>query len=237
MRAMIAGGTGQTGRRVVDRLLARGDVVRVLTRRAERARERLGDRVEVHEGDVRDPGSLRGIARDVDVAVITTGSRSYVGANGGEQVDAVGNRHLVAALQGVEHIVCLSAFGLDRDALALRAFSLALGDYFRWKALAETTVRSSSVPWTLVRPVELRNRPPKGAPRLNQADPLSLLRTVSRDLVADVLVHCCRHPDAMHKTFELCEGGAATSSLDAQLAAMAGEDLRPRPCTTPLFGR
>jgi len=236
LRVLVAGGTGQTGSRVVERLKSQEHTVRVLSRSAERVVKKLGAEVEVHQGDVRDPNSLVGLGEGVDVAVITTGTRSYFGSNGGAAVDAVGNRNLVQALHGVNQIVFLSAFGLDRKSFFLDVFSVALNGYFRWKAEAEDAVRNSGVPLTIVRPVELRNRPAKGGALLNQAEPLSLVRTVSRDLVADVLVHCCGHPDALGKTFELCESVSEVPSLDVQLAGLGNDSVRPIPSRTPLLG-
>jgi len=233
-RVVVAGGTGQTGRRVVDLLRRRGDTVRVLSRRPERARQSLGDPIEIHEGDVRDVSSLRGLARDASLAIVATGTRSYYGANGGAAVDAEGNRNLVEALSTVEHIVFLSAFGLDRKSIFLSAFSAALNGYFRWKAEAEMAFRQGAVPLTIVRPVELRNRAPRSPALLNQVEPLSLLRTVSRELVAEVLVHCCGHPEAMGKTFEVCEDPDA-APLDQQLQSLDVESGRGLPAKTPLF--
>lgn len=236
-RVLVAGATGETGRRVVAALRARGDAVRALARDAARARAVLGDDVEVHVGDVRDAASLVGAARDVAGAINCVGTRTYFGANGGAAVDALGAAHLAAALaaDGVPHLVHLSAFGLDRRSVWLSAFSAALGDYFRHKAAAEAAVRASGAPWTIVRPVELRNRLPHGVPLLNQDAPWSLLRTVSRELVADVLVRCLGDAGAVGKTFELSEGPGP--AFEAQLAAMREEASRPIPARTPLLGR
>jgi len=233
---LVLGATGETGRRVVARLLAQGRSVRVLAREPTRARATLGPEVAVHEGDVRVPSSLQGMGRDVAGCISTIGTRTYFGANGGAAVDTEGTKHLVEALvtEGPSHLVMLSAFGLDRRSPFLSIFSAVLGDYFRHKAAAEAAVRTSELRWTLVRPVELRNRPPRGGPQLTQHAPLSLLRTVSRDRVAEVLVHCLGNPLAFERTFELCEGAA--ESIDAQLTALVGErDRRPPECT-PLFG-
>jgi uncharacterized protein (TIGR01777 family) len=51
MRVFVTGGTGLIGTRLVRQLLTRGDQPVVLTRRAAHARQALGARVEVVEGD------------------------------------------------------------------------------------------------------------------------------------------------------------------------------------------
>lgn len=238
MRVLVAGATGETGRRVVSRLLAAGHTVRGLSRSVERARGVLGPAIELVEGDVRDPATLQGLGRDIDVAILAQGTRTYIGANGGPAVDAAGTGHLARALagDGVGHLVLLSAFGLDRRSLLLSAFSRVLNGYFAYKELAEQAIRAAGVPYTIVRPVQFRPGGPRSAPRLNQSEPLSLLRTVSRDVVADVLVACAASEAARGKSFELCEGRGAPG-LDAQLAAMLPDGAWAPPPRTPLFAR
>jgi uncharacterized protein YbjT (DUF2867 family) len=232
---LVAGATGQTGRRVVARLLARGVPVRVLSRSAERARQMFGASVEVVEGDIRVPQSLGALGRDLRAAIVTVGTRTYYGANGGWAVDGEGVGHLVGALarEGTPHVVLQSAFGLDRQSFWLRCFSIVLGDYFRHKAAAEAAVRASGLPYTIVRPVELRNRAARSGPLLNQHEPLSLLRTVSRELVADVLVACTVLPQALSRTVELCEGSEVP--LEEQLLRAAVDAERKMPQRTPLY--
>ncbi len=234
---LVAGATGETGQRVVRLLLNRGAQVRVLTRTAARAMELFGSEVEVFEGDVREPATLVGVGKGVSTAICAIGTRTYVGANGGPAVDAAGTRDLALALadDGIDQLVLLSAFGLDRQSPFLKAFSFALNGYFGFKEQAESSVRTSGVPYTIVRPVQFWNRPTRSPARLNQGEPLSLLRLVSRDLVAEVLVACVDNPHAIGKTFELCEGGSLP--VDEQLAMLAPDASRPMPDRTPLYSR
>src|SRR5262245_21889479 len=62
---LVTGGTGLTGRFVVEELLRRGRAVRVLCR-SEVAARALDPRVERAVGDLGDPGSLERAARGVD---------------------------------------------------------------------------------------------------------------------------------------------------------------------------
>ncbi len=240
-RILIAGGTGATGRRVVSSLLRRGDTVRVLTRRADKARELLGDSplVELQEGDVRHAQTLRGIGREVDVVMCTLGTKTFFGSNGSPAVDALGMKNLSEAVAGeprISQFILLSAFGVDRKSVFFEAFSLVFNQYFRWKAEAEGTVRDSGLPYTIVRPVQfsLSNKAPRRQARLNQADPLTLLRTVNLDLVAQTLVACVQNPDAINKTFEVCEG-TDLPSIETQLESMLNDDERPLPQRSPLY--
>ncbi|GAA0801924.1 SDR family oxidoreductase [Spirilliplanes yamanashiensis] len=69
MRSLVTGATGYIGGRLVPRLVEAGHDVRCLTRTAGRLRDvPWADRVEIAEGDLGDPASLRGVLDGVDVA-------------------------------------------------------------------------------------------------------------------------------------------------------------------------
>ncbi len=72
-RILVLGGTGLLGRPVVDRLVADGRHVRVLSRDPHRARARLPAVVEVVGGDVTDPGSMASAVSGCDGVHISVG--------------------------------------------------------------------------------------------------------------------------------------------------------------------
>ena len=67
---LVVGATGGVGKRVVRRLLDRGDRVRALVRDAKKAREILGDKVEIVEADIAIPATLTTAVTDNIKAVI-----------------------------------------------------------------------------------------------------------------------------------------------------------------------
>jgi uncharacterized protein YbjT (DUF2867 family) len=69
MRTLVTGATGYVGGRLVPTLLQDGHEVRCLTRDSSRLRDvPWRAQVEVAEGDVLEPGAVRGALTDVDVA-------------------------------------------------------------------------------------------------------------------------------------------------------------------------
>ncbi len=68
MRFLVTGATGFVGSQLARALSERGDEVRCLVRDRERATSLVGSGVDVREGDVLRPESLRGLGEDVDVA-------------------------------------------------------------------------------------------------------------------------------------------------------------------------
>jgi uncharacterized protein YbjT (DUF2867 family) len=70
MKALVTGATGFVGGRLTEALAADGADVRCMVRDAssDRAKALADAGHELHEGDVLEPESLRGIGRDVDIA-------------------------------------------------------------------------------------------------------------------------------------------------------------------------
>jgi NADH dehydrogenase len=137
---LVAGASGRLGSDLVRRLVADGRRVRVLTRDPRRVVHLTG--VDVAVGDVRRPGDLSQAVIGVTEVVSAVHGFSAWGA-GPATVDRDGNAHLIDAAAGAgAHVVLLSVL----DASPTHPMPL-----FRMKAAAEDYLRSSGVPWTIVR--------------------------------------------------------------------------------------
>jgi uncharacterized protein YbjT (DUF2867 family) len=141
---LVTGGTGFVGGHVVRALRDRDLPVRLLARRPERTD--AADGVEVVEGDMTDPDSLRSAVDGCDVVVhlvaIRQGSR--------EQFDRVmteGTRSLVAAAEtaGVRRFVLMSALGTTQE-------TRDLVPYYGAKWEMEQTVQASPLEHVIFRP-------------------------------------------------------------------------------------
>jgi uncharacterized protein YbjT (DUF2867 family) len=129
-RVLVAGGTGTLGQVVVDRLLASGAEVRILSR--GQRRHRRSD-VEHVRGDLRTGAGLDAAVSRVDTIVQCA-----------EHV-----RHLVAAAKQADssHLVYTSIVGIDRVPFA----------FYRRKLADEELVASSGVPWTVLRATQFHD--------------------------------------------------------------------------------
>jgi uncharacterized protein YbjT (DUF2867 family) len=114
MTVLVTGGTGFVGPHVVHALRARELPVRALVRNPQRASRLAAWGVELAQGDVTEPASLRAALEGVDavvhlVAIIKGSSADF------ERVMAQGTRNVVAAAKdaGVRRFVLASALGLD----------------------------------------------------------------------------------------------------------------------------
>ncbi len=130
---LVTGGTGTLGRVVVDRLLAAGRLVRVLSRQGS---PKVPAGVDVVRGDL---VSGAGVVE----AVAGTAIVVHCASNGRRSGDVEGTRRLVdaAARVGVHHLAYISIVGVDRNPFP----------YYRAKLEAEGVVAAGATPWTILR--------------------------------------------------------------------------------------
>ncbi|WP_045741748.1 SDR family oxidoreductase [Actinoplanes rectilineatus] len=128
MRVAVAGGTGLTGRLVVEAVEARGHEAVVLSRSRG---------VDLVQGTGLD-AALAGAEAVVDVSNVTTMSKSV----SVEFFDRAGRALTGAAARaGVSHLLTLSIVGVDR----------VPNPYYAGKLRQEALVGAGTVPWTILR--------------------------------------------------------------------------------------
>lgn len=142
---VIAGGTGRLGRILVERFVARGEMVRVLSRAPGRPGTPASSRaVQIVASDVRDRDA---VDRSLSGARIVVSAMSAFGLKGvtPRQVDLEGNANLIAACErhGVDHFILVSV----RGAAPHHPMEL-----HRMKYLAEQELTRSRLSWTILRP-------------------------------------------------------------------------------------
>lgn len=154
---LLAGASGDTGRRVLY-LLARSDLdVRAITSSPGKV-DRL-ERAGADEAlvcDLFDRSDAQRAVEGVDIVLTTVGSTPQEVFLADELVDGPGNINLVesAANVGVETIVMESSLGVggDRASPMARFFGLAIGRVLDAKTDAERAIRESGTDYTIFRP-------------------------------------------------------------------------------------
>jgi uncharacterized protein YbjT (DUF2867 family) len=132
---LVTGATGNVGSQVVRELGRSGVPVRAFVRDTARAREVLGDAVELAAGNLSDPDSLRRALRGVDTVFLSS-------ADGPEKVQQETCVIDAAVESGVEQIVKCSTIGA------------AVGSPlppFDWHGRIEEHLRASGVPSVILR--------------------------------------------------------------------------------------
>jgi NADH dehydrogenase len=145
---LIVGASGHLGSLIVERLLAQGMQLRLLSRRPETLARWREQGVEIIKGDLRDPRSLAAACQGMTQVVTTAHASEGMRGNTPVEVDLLGNRALIAAANraGVEQFVFISARSAQPDSPV---------DLFRFKYRSEQELRASGLAYTILRPTHL----------------------------------------------------------------------------------
>ncbi len=147
-RILVTGGTGTLGSLVVPRLVAAGEDVRVLSRRAVATVP--GDGVTLVAGDLATGAGVPDAVQDVDVVVHLAGDGAHNEATTATLVDTV--RRTGAA----PHLVFVSVVGAGTVPVRSRFDRAAFG-YMADKRAAEIVVERSGLPWTTLRATQFHD--------------------------------------------------------------------------------
>jgi uncharacterized protein YbjT (DUF2867 family) len=113
VRALVTGATGFVGGRLAAALARSGAQVRCLVRDRRRAQRLQGAGVEMREGDVLDPASLKGVGRHVDVAyyLIHSMGRGSGGSFAERERLAARSFARMAKAEGISRVIYLGGLG------------------------------------------------------------------------------------------------------------------------------
>lgn len=221
-RVTVIGGTDGTGHEIVQRLLRADYHVRVMSRHPDEARDDLDDRIEVVEGDLTEPATLRAAVRDTDHLILTAGLPRRPIARGRAKVMLYdGTRALLQAAQHAKlpgRFLYMSALGTTKPSLPGVLLNLLKGGTLHWRRHVERDIRSSGLDYCVIHAGILNDEPPgQHAIELSQHNyPLALRYKISRADVAEVFVRALSHPNARNATFDaVWTQGDATQNWDA----------------------
>jgi uncharacterized protein YbjT (DUF2867 family) len=141
---LIVGASGKLGSAVARKLLAKGERVRAVSRMPARIESLRQLGAETAVGDLTDQASLRRACEGVTKVFAAAHSFLGTGRNAMRRVDDAGNRGLIDAARaaGVRHFVFTSACFGPNDPV----------DFFRVKHSVEQYLRTSGLPYTILRP-------------------------------------------------------------------------------------
>ncbi|MEM4782057.1 MAG: NAD(P)H-binding protein, partial [Halalkalicoccus sp.] len=223
---LVAGASGKTGREIVSGLRPTELRVRAMTRDPERVGqlERLGAD-EVVIGDLVEQADADRAVSGVDAVLCAVGTRPGPAMFFGPFVDGEGVINLVDAASeaGVEHFVFESSLGVGdaKAGLPLPA-RLLIGRILRAKDGAESHLRGSGLPHTILRPGMLTDGPPTGEVVVGQGGD-SVTGRIPRADVARLMIAAPFTPEAENRTFEVVsrEGRPATPTHIAARTCVA----------------
>jgi uncharacterized protein YbjT (DUF2867 family) len=215
---LVTGGTGLNGKELLHRLSARGVAVRALVRDPARAAAIAAlPNVEIVQGDMARPETLKAALRDVESAMLISSSDPMMLEVQSNFIDA-------AKQAGVRHLVKLSGIMPELDS----AFRFA-----RMHGEIEKRLEASGMAFTHLRagefmPAYFRQAPniaAKGAMFL----PMEEARIASIDVgdIAEIAARVLTSPGHEGKTYPLTGPEALTmTEVAAKLSAATGKPIR-----------
>jgi len=222
---LVVGATGRTGRLIVGRLVERRVPVRALVRDAAKGREVLPPGVPQFVGDVRRGETLSepmaGV-RSLIIAACGTAERE----NSAVIVDYHGTRNVIrqAAAAGVDLVVFVSTIYASHPEHYQDVEPTSLG----WKARAEEIIRSSGVPYCIVRSGWLTDG--RGGEPLAVSQGDTAEGRISRADLADVCTQLLFAAGARGKTFEVVAAPAGQATgLASAVTALTPDSTQQTP--------
>ncbi len=200
-RVLVVGATGQTGRLLVADLQEAGYSVRAFVRDADRARNLLGNDIELFVGDVKEPATIAPAMQGADAVISAIGARGAKGADRPEMIDYMGVKNLTEAAVGakLKQFVLVSSMGVTHENHPLNKM---FGNVLIWKAKGEQALRNSGLAYTIIRPAGLVNEPAgQGKIVLTQGDKPGQ-HQIPRADVSTVCVQALGNAEARFKTLE-----------------------------------
>ena len=216
---LVVGASGDLGSQITDRLVQRGDRVRVLSRHGAAPTDRWPG-AETVLGDLKDPATLRAACDEVSTVVTTASATTRGAPDTIESVDLAGNLNLIEASEaaGVQRFIFVSALGAapEHPMPLLRA-----------KGLSEQRLRASGMDWTILQPDVFMDRlipMVVGLPALSNST-VTLIGHGRREhsfvAVRDVAAYAVavvQHPEAHRRTIRV--GGPRPLTWDDVVEAL-----------------
>jgi putative NADH-flavin reductase len=194
MKLVVLGATGGTGSEIVKRAIEREHSVTAFVRSAQQLPASFPD-VDVIQGNLLSTAELSRVLSGHDAVLSAFGPRN---PKSNEHLVGPFARSLTAAMteSGVSRLIILSVAFLFRDSILPPTYpfgQLLFKNHVADCDEMETSVRKSTLNWTIVRPPQLTNKARSGRYRV-LADHLPFMGfTASRADVADFMLQAMEH--------------------------------------------
>lgn len=197
---LVTGATGELGRRIVRQLCTQDQPVRAFVRLTSNYTELERRGADIFIGDLRQERDIQRACQGIRYIISAHGSGSS--PDGAQALDYRANIDLIeqGKAAGVQHFVFTSVLGADRpydDAPVFKA-----------KRAVETALKTSDLPYTILRPSGLASNLLPLAERFQQTgiyvligDPKARTSVVSTDDLAQIAIASCTTEAAHNQTF------------------------------------
>lgn len=215
MRVTVIGGSGRTGKLIVEQLVAAKHQVVATIRNPRHMAEmvKLGAETQLVDLDTSEFDTIVTAMKGSDAVVFAAGSA----AGEGSELDRTGTLRTVRAAEkaGVKRYVSVSSIGASTG-LSTRSMSDEMKDYYKQKRAAAKHIVGSTLDWTIVEPAELTDG--KGTGKVTASLEKIEETAIARADVAAVVVATLGDRRSIGKAIQLTGGTTAIkTSLDKAL--------------------
>jgi len=161
MKLFIVGGTGKTGRKLIEQGLERGHSITALVRNPNKVK--INDpNLKIIKGNVLAPDSFETAVEGQDAVLSALGhKRFFIPTN----ILSKGTRNIINAMNNynVKRFICITSLGVNDSRFRLGLYytlftiPVILFFYFLDKSKQEKLIMNSDLDWTIVRPGQLTN--------------------------------------------------------------------------------
>ena len=161
MKIFIVGGTGGTGRQVIEQALLENHLVTALVRNPVKLNTDHPN-LKVIKGNILEPDTFEQAIKENEVVISALGhKRFFIKTN----ILSEGTKNIVNAMEKhkVKRFICITSMGVNDSRFRLGLYytlfviPVILLFYFLDKEKQERIIRQSSLDWTIVRPGQLTN--------------------------------------------------------------------------------
>jgi putative NADH-flavin reductase len=161
MQLAIIGGTGKTGRALIEQGLEAGHSITALVRNPKKLKI-THPRLKVVTGNVLDVETLNMAFQGKDAVLSALGHKQFFIKT---SILSRGTENMIKAMEvnNIKRFICITSMGINDSRFKLGLYytlfviPVILFFYFRDKAKQEKLIMNSGLDWTLVRPGQLTN--------------------------------------------------------------------------------
>ncbi len=204
MKLLVIGGTGKTGRKLIEQGLAQGHKITAIVRKPKKLKIN-NPNLHVVKGDVLIPESIESYFEGQDAVLSALGHKKFFIKT---TILSRGTENIIRAMKNnnVKRFICITSLGINDSRFKLGLYytlftiPVILYFYFSDKAKQEKLIMASDLDWTIVRPGQLTN----GRKRTNYKHEIGaghylLTKMISRSSVADFMLKNLECNTYLHK--------------------------------------
>ena len=161
MNILIIGGTGKTGRHIIDQALQKGHLVTVLARNPAKLKLKYPN-LKILQGNILQSKEVAAAVKGQDAVLSALGHKRFFIPT---STLSKGTANIISAMEehNVKRLVCITSLGINDSRFRLGLYytlfviPVILFFYFLDKSKQEKLIMRSTLDWTIIRPAQLTN--------------------------------------------------------------------------------